>query len=218
VHQVLFAAGRGCKTVELNCAAAGVVLADKGRVPVNAHYQTNVPHVYAVGDVIGFPALASTSAEQARIAACHMFDNTFKTELAPILPTGIYTIPEVSSAGRTEEELKAQNVPYIVGKASYHQVPRGKIIGDRDGFLKLLFHAEDMRLLGVHVIGETASEVLHIGLMALMQNAGAELFLRVCFNYPTLGELYKHATHDAMIRKWRRNRGPSPVQPSPQPL
>jgi NAD(P) transhydrogenase len=198
---VLICAGRASCTEELNLTAAGLAPTDKGRLAVNAHYQTAVPHIYAIGDVIGFPALASTSAEQGRVAACHICGSTIKTELAPILPTGIYTIPEVSSAGETETALREQGIDYVVGRAEYAQTPRGKIIGERTGFLKLLFRRSDLKLLGVHVIGEQAAELVHIGLLALMSEAGGELFLRTCFNYPTLGELYKLATHDALLRR-----------------
>ncbi len=200
---VLVCAGRYCKTPDLNPVAAGLTLADKGRVPVDRFYRTNVPHIYAVGDVIGFPALASTSGEQGRAAARHAFDPTHRADVAAVLPTGIYTIPEASAAGQTEAEVRKAGTAYLVGRAEYGQCPRGKIIGERDGFLKLIFRADDLRLLGVHVLGEMASEVVHIGVLALMQQAGADLFLRTCFNYPTLGELYKYATHDALQKKHR---------------
>jgi NAD(P) transhydrogenase len=203
VDHALICAGRMCRTPELKLDRAGVVLADKGRLPVNANFQTNVPHIYAVGDVIGFPALASTSAEQGRAAANHMFDPTCESCTSPILPTGIYTIPELSSVGATEEELTKKNIDYVVGRARYTDVPRGKIIGDQNGFLKLLFDRYSRKLLGVHVIGENASEVVHIGVMALMTGSGVDLFLRTCFNYPTLGELYKHATLNAVYTTFR---------------
>ncbi|QEL13740.1 Si-specific NAD(P)(+) transhydrogenase [Limnoglobus roseus] len=194
VHHVLFCAGRMCRTPDLKPELAGVQLAEKNRVPVNEHFQTNVPHIYAVGDVIGFPALASTSAEQGRAAAIHMFDNRHpEYAVAQVLPAGIYTIPELSCAGATEDELKAKGVEYAVGRAEYAEVARGKIIGDGSGFLKLLFDKQTRKLLGVHVIGEHATEVVHIGVMAMMTEAGVDLFLRTCFNYPTLGELYKLA-------------------------
>lgn len=200
---VLAAAGRQSNTASLNLAAAGITPGKRGLLEVNAHYQTSVPHIYAAGDVIGFPALASTSMEQARLAMVHAFDLKYKTEVAPILPYGIYTIPEVSMAGETEDSLKSKAIAYVAGRASYGQNARGEIIGDMDGMLKLLFGRDDMKLLGVHVIGESASEVVHIGLTALMVGAGAELFIRTCYNYPTLGELYKYATYDAMGRKQR---------------
>jgi NAD(P) transhydrogenase len=198
VDTLLAAAGRSGNTAGMNLEAIGVTPGSRGQLDVNAHYQTSVPHVYAAGDVIGFPALASTSMEQARVAMVHAFDLKYKSAVAPILPYGIYTIPECSVAGETEESLQKQKIPYIVGRARYEHNPRGQIIGDRDGFLKLLFREEDMRLLGVSVIGEQATELVHIGLVALLQEATAELFIQTCFNYPTLSELYKYATYDAL--------------------
>jgi NAD(P) transhydrogenase len=198
VDTLLAAAGRSGNTAGMNLEAIGVTPGSRGQLDVNAHYQTSVPHVYAAGDVIGFPALASTSMEQARVAMVHAFDLKYKSAVAPILPYGIYTIPECSVAGETEESLQKQKIPYVVGRARYEHNPRGQIIGDRDGFLKLLFREEDMRLLGVSVIGEQATELVHIGLVALLQEATAELFIQTCFNYPTLSELYKYATYDAL--------------------
>jgi NAD(P) transhydrogenase len=198
VDTLLAAAGRSGNTAGMNLETIGVTPGSRGQLDVNAHYQTSVPHVYAAGDVIGFPALASTSMEQARVAMVHAFDLKYKTAVAPILPYGIYTIPECSVAGETEESLEKQKIPYVVGRARYEHNPRGQIIGDRDGFLKLLFREEDMRLLGVSVIGEQATELVHIGLVALLQEATAELFIQTCFNYPTLSELYKYATYDAL--------------------
>ncbi|MGL4419277.1 MAG: FAD-dependent oxidoreductase, partial [Gemmataceae bacterium] len=181
----------------LNPAAAGLELASKGRFVVDKLYRTNVPHIYAVGDVIGFPALASTSAEQGRQAALDAAGVV--TRGAPaILPTGIYTIPEVSSAGATEAELQKAGRKYIVGRARYSQTPRGQIIGDRDGFLKLLFDAETHELIGIHVLGELATELLHVGLVVMTVGGGADVLTRTCFNYPTLGELYQQATLDAL--------------------
>lgn len=198
VDAVLVAAGRISNTGKLNLQAAGVDAGERGLLKVNEHYQTNVPHIYAAGDVIGFPALASTSMEQARLAMVHAFQLGYKKEVSPILPYGIYTIPEVSMAGETEESLRAKKIEYIVGKASYGNNARGEIIGDFDSFLKLLFQRSDMKLLGVHVIGEQATELVHIGLAAMLAGATSDLFIRACFNYPTLGDLYKYATYDAM--------------------
>ncbi len=200
----LICAGRMCRTTELKLELAGVPTGHKGRIDVNSNFQTRVPHIYAVGDVIGFPALASTSAEQGRAAVSHRYDCEFGIDtVASVLPSGIYTIPEMSSAGDTEEELKKKNIDYVVGRARYSDVPRGKIIGDQHGFLKLLFDRQSHQLLGVHIIGELATEIVHIGVMTLMVKGGAELLLRTCFNYPTLGELYKHATLDAVNTVWR---------------
>jgi NAD(P) transhydrogenase len=198
---LLVAAGRSGNTDKLNLAAAGLTAAKRGVIEVNAHYQSAVPHIYAVGDVIGFPALAATSMEQARVAMVHAFDLKYKTRVAAILPYGIYTIPEVSMAGETEDALTKKSVPYVAGIAHYEANARGQIIGAKNGFLKLLFATDTMKLLGVHAIGEQASELVHIGLVALHAGAGADLFIETCFNYPTLGELYKYATYDALGRR-----------------
>jgi NAD(P) transhydrogenase len=201
VDAVLVAAGRRCCTEKLNLPAAGVNIGERGVLPVDSQYRTNVPHIYAVGDVIGFPALASTSMEQGRRAARHAVNLAGDLRLSPLLPNGIYTIPEVSMVGETEESLKKQGVEYVVGRADYQGNARGRIIGDLDGFLKLLFRRQDMRLLGVHIIGEQATEVVHVGLMAMLMDCTAEVFVEACFNMPTLGGLYKSATTDALLRK-----------------
>jgi NAD(P) transhydrogenase len=198
---ILVSAGRGGNTKGLGLEGIGLEVDPRGRVKVNAHYQTNVPHVYAAGDVIGSPALASTSMEQARVAMVHAFDLKYKDVVAPILPYGIYTIPECSMAGETEEGLKKAGVNYIAGKATYDSNARGHIIGDAVGFLKLLFRFDDMKLLGVHVIGEQATELVHVGLTALLMNADSDLFINSCYNYPTLSDLYKYATYDALGRR-----------------
>lgn len=197
---VLVASGRCSNTDSLNLAAAGLVAGKRGLVPVNEWYQTTVPHIYAAGDAVGPPALAATGMEQARIAVCHAFSLLAKTTTS-ILPTGIYTIPEASMAGLTEEAVKESGVPYVVGHAFYRDNPRGRMMGDQDGFLKLIFRREDLRLLGVHVVGEQATELVHIGLMALQCAGTADLFNQVCFNYPTLGDLYKYAAYEAMISR-----------------
>ena len=195
---VLVAAGRVANTAHLNLDAAGLKADDRGRIGVNEHYQTAVKHIYAAGDVVGFPALASTSMEQARLAMVDAFDLKYKKSAAPVLPLGVFTIPEVSAAGETENSLRTKGIPYIVGRAFYDANARGKIIGDREGLLKLLFREHDMKLLGVSVVGEGATELVHIGVMALMLEADHNLFIETCFNYPTLGQLYKYATYDAM--------------------
>jgi NAD(P) transhydrogenase len=197
---VLVCAGRVKNTEELNLAAAGIATGDRGVICVDKNYRTNVPHIYAAGDVIGAPALAATGMEQARIAVSHALDFQMKSDLAPLLPSGIYTIPEVSMVGETEESLNSKGIPYVVGRAPYANNVRGKIIGDQTGLLKLLFHAGDMKLLGVHVIGELATEVVHIGLMAMLSDGTVDVFSRACFNYPTLGDLYKYAAYDAIMR------------------
>lgn len=201
VDHVLVCAGRTSAAAALRPELAGFGLTPRGLIPVDEHFRTTVPHIYAVGDVIGFPALASTSAEQGRVAACHACGSNAKQALAKFLPAGIYTIPEVSAVGMTEPEVKDKGIPYIVGRAHYQQNPRGKIIGEKTGFLKLIFSRDELKLLGVHVIGEQASELVHIGLVAMMTGGDANLFLSTCFNYPTLGDLYKLATHDAILQR-----------------
>jgi NAD(P) transhydrogenase len=195
---VLVAAGRVGNVGGLNLEAAGVNANDDGIIEVNEYFQTPQPHIYAAGDVIGFPALASTSMEQARLAMVHAFDLKYKKSVARVLPLAIYTIPEVATAGETEMSLLAAGQEYIAGRAYYDRNARGKIIGDREGMLKLLFRPSDMKLLGVSVVGEMASEIVHVGLIALMVDADNDLFIETCFNYPTLGQLYKYATYDAM--------------------
>jgi NAD(P) transhydrogenase len=199
VDAVLVAAGRKSNTEKLNLAAAGVAVGERGLIPVDDHFRTNVAHIYAAGDVIGFPALASTSMEQARRAVHNALGLEARAGISHLLPNGIYTIPEVSMVGETEESLKKQGVDYVVGRANYRHNARGRIIGDLDGFLKLLFRREDMKLLGVHIIGEQATEIVHIGLMALLAGSTADVFIEACFNTPTLGALYKSATIDASL-------------------
>ena len=199
---VLVCAGRSSNTASLNSSAAGLTLGKRGLIQVGPNYQsTETSHIYAAGDVIGAPALAATGIEQARIAVCHAFDEPRSHGLSRLLPTGIYTIPEASFVGDTQESLIEKQIPYVVGRCKYSEIPRGDIIGDNVGFLKLLFHRDDMRLLGVHVMGEQATEVVHLGLLAMMMNATADLFQQTCFNYPTLGDLYKYATYDAIFKR-----------------
>jgi NAD(P) transhydrogenase len=195
----LYSVGRTGATGALNLEASGVSTDDRGRLGVNEHYQTSVPHVYAVGDVIGFPSLASTSMEQGRIAACHAFGVEARSVPA-LFPYGIYAIPEISMVGRTEEELTDAGVPYEVGKAHYREIARGQIIGDSTGLLKLIFHLETHALLGVHIIGEGASELVHIGQAVLSFNGPIEYFVNTVFNYPTLAECYKTAAFDGINR------------------
>jgi NAD(P) transhydrogenase len=201
VNDVLVAAGRQSNTADLNLGAAGLTPGKRGLITADSMGRTDVRHIFAAGDVVGAPALAATGMEQARLAVCAAFEIRQKESAAPILPTGIYTIPEASMSGETEEALKEKNIPYVVGRARYADNPRGQIIGDEHGLLKLIFRREDMRLLGVHVVGEQATEVVHIGLIAMVAGVGASVFNRVCFNYPTLGELYKMATYEAILRR-----------------
>jgi NAD(P) transhydrogenase len=198
VDAVLVAAGRKSNVAGLNLGAAGVAAGERGVIAVDDFYRTNVLHICAAGDVIGFPALASTSMEQARRAVRHALGVDLTARASGMLPTGVYTIPEVSMVGETEESLERSGVGYIVGRAKYASSARGRIIGDSDGFLKLLFRRDDLKLLGVHAIGEQATELIHVGLMALLTGSGAEVFDEACFNIPTLGSLYKVAALDAM--------------------
>jgi NAD(P) transhydrogenase len=215
---ILVAAGRSGNTATLNLPAAGLAIGKRGCIDVNDRYQTAVPHIYAAGDVIGFPALAATSMEQARVAMVHAFDLKYKTRIASLLPYGIYTIPECSMAGETEDALAKKGVAFVAGTATYAANARGQIIGAKDGFLKLLFAADTMKLLGVHAIGEQASELVHIGLVALHAGATADLFIETCFNYPTLGELYKYATYDALGRRAKqRGESHAPLDPAAPP-
>jgi NAD(P) transhydrogenase len=201
---VLVAAGRQAATARLNLEAAGLTAGKRGQLEVDGAYRTKVPHIYAVGDVIGFPALASTAMEQARLAVVDAFQLNYKTRLAGVLPYGIFTIPEVSMAGETEESLREKGMDYVVGRAHFRDNARGRIIGEEHGMVKLLFAREDMMLLGVHVLGETATELVHQGLLALLAGAKADLFINACFNYPTLSEAYKYATYDALGARNRR--------------
>ena len=197
VDAVLVAAGRKSNVETLNLPVTGVNTGERGLIPVDDQFRTNVPHIFAAGDVIGFPALASTSMEQARRAVSHAFGLKIGM-LSPLLPNGIYTIPEVSMVGETEESLKKKGIDYVVGRASYGDNARGRIIGDKDGFLKLLFRRGNMKLAGVHVIGELATEIVHIGMMAMLTSSSAEVFVEACFNVPTLSALYKNAALQAI--------------------
>jgi NAD(P) transhydrogenase len=204
---VLVAAGRSSNTGALNLSAAGLTPGPRGLLTVDACFRTPVPHIYAAGDVIGFPALASTSAKQARVAMCHAFHPGYRTEPIALLPSGIYTIPEVAMVGASEEDLKVQGIDYIVGRARYADSARREIIRDSTGFLKLLFRRVNMILLGVHVIGEQATELVHIGLVGMLTGGTADLFSHACFNFPTLGDLYRDATDHALCQ---RNMGEMP--------
>ncbi|MGA8594997.1 MAG: Si-specific NAD(P)(+) transhydrogenase [Bryobacteraceae bacterium] len=200
VDAVLVAAGRRSNTESLNLAAAGVTANERGLIRVDEHFRTEVPHIYAAGDVVGFPALASTSMQQGRLAMKHAFGSDVSSAAFRLLPTGVYTIPEVGMVGDTEESLKQKGINYIVGLGPYQANARGRIVGDDGGFLKLLFQQQGMKLLGVHAMGERATELVHLGLVAMLTNSTAELFSEMCFNMPTLGELYKLASLDAISR------------------
>lgn len=195
-ESVLYAAGRIGATDGLNLSAVGLTAGTRGHLTVDAKFRTEVPHIFAAGDVIGYPSLASTSASQGRHVACHAFG----VEVAPVsehFPVGIYAIPEVSMMGPPEHDLTGKRIPYETGVARYREVARGQILGDDSGLVKLLFHREDRRLLGVHAIGTGATELIHIGQAVLDLGGGLDYFLRTVFNYPTLAECYKVAALDA---------------------
>lgn len=202
--KVLYAAGRNSNTADLNLDAAGVVTGKRGVIPVDERYRTNVPNVYAAGDVIGFPSLASTSMEQARVAMVHAFDLKYKTAVATLLPYGIYTIPEVATAGLTEEECGERGINYEVGRAYFRNNARGQIIGDTEGMIKIIFDVDTLKMYGVHVVGENASELLHVGLMVMHLGGTINSFINTVFNYPTLGDAYKYAAYDGLGNLERR--------------
>jgi NAD(P) transhydrogenase len=194
---LLYTIGRQANSDHLNLDAAGLGSDGRGKVPVNQNFQTAVPHIYAAGDVIGFPALASTSMEQGRLASCHMFG---KPGVMPpnLIPYGIYTIPEISMVGPTEEQLTQQRIPYEVGLARYAELAKGQMLGDEQGLLKLLFDPDSLKLLGVHAIGDRAAEIIHIGQVVLTMGGTIEYFRDTVFNYPTLAEAYKVAALDGL--------------------
>lgn len=196
-NMALFASGRQSNTDQLGLDAAGLTPDDRGRLEVDEHYRTAVEHIYAAGDVIGFPALASTSMEQGRHASAHAFQYDIKQTRQDTFPFGIYAVPEMSVVGRTEEELREANVPYESGTARFRETSRGQILGLREGLLKLLVHLETRELLGVHIVGEGATELIHIGQAVLAHGGNLDFFVDAVFNYPTLAETYKIAALDA---------------------
>ncbi|HEX6269304.1 MAG TPA: Si-specific NAD(P)(+) transhydrogenase [Anaerolineales bacterium] len=200
----LVAAGRESNVEELGLEKVGVKLGDRGLILVDENYRTNIPNIYAAGDVIGFPALASTSMEQARAAVVHAFDLEYKEKLAPFLPLAVYAIPEFSSVGLTEDECKAQDIPYLVGRAYYEDNARGQIIGDLCGMIKLVFSPVDKKVLGAHIIGEQASELIHIASHVMLANGTIDTFIDAVYNYPTLSDSYQYAAYDGLANhaKW----------------
>jgi NAD(P) transhydrogenase len=196
---LLYAVGRQGNVDELNLEAAGLTADARGRIAVNEFYQTKQPNIYAVGDVIGFPSLASVSMEQGRIAVAHAFGIPVSSN-PNYFPFGIYTIPEISFIGKTEEQLTEEDVPYEVGVAYYREIARGQIRGDTTGRLKLIFHRETRQVLGVHIIGEGAAELVHIGQAVMALNGNLDYFIDTVFNYPTLAECYKAAAFNGINR------------------
>ena len=197
---LLYAVGRQGNVDELNLSAIGVESDERGRIPVDKDYRTKAPNVFAVGDVIGFPSLASVSMEQGRVAAARAFGDESILSNPSFYPYGIWTIPEISFLGKTEEQLTEEDVPYEVGVAYYREIARGQIRGDTTGRLKLIFHRENKSILGVHIIGEGASELLHVGQAVMALGGNIDYFVDTVFNYPTLAEAYKVAAFNGLNR------------------
>lgn len=194
---LLYAVGRQANSDQLNLEAVGLVPDGRGKLLVDESFRTSIPHIYAAGDVIGFPALASTSMEQGRLASCHIFG--VAGNIPPnLVPYGVYTIPEISMVGATEEQLTRDKVPYEIGISRYAELAKGQMLGDEQGFLKLIFDPNNLKLLGVHIIGERAAEIVHIGQAVLAMGGTIDYFRDAVFNYPTLAEAYKVAALDGL--------------------
>lgn len=198
VDMFLFAAGRNGNIRELNCEKIGLKTGERETIPVDSTYRTNIPHIYAVGDVIGFPALASTSMDQGRVAVGHIFKTMDLEHLPSFFPYGIYTIPEVSTVGLNEEEIKQKGTPYCVGRAKYVNTARGEIMGAKTGFMKIIFDREQLHILGVHIIGHMATEIIHFGLLLVEDKKTVYDVIGTVFNFPTLHDLYKNAAYDGL--------------------
>ncbi|HEX4516443.1 MAG TPA: Si-specific NAD(P)(+) transhydrogenase [Polyangiaceae bacterium] len=196
--KLLVASGRSGNTKGLGLDALGVGVDKRGYVQVDENFKTKVDSIYAAGDVIGFPALASTSMDQARVAVCHAFGFTYKKQVSHLLPYGVYTIPEVSCVGFSEEQAREQKLEYVVGRALYVDNARGKIVGDKEGAIKLLFDRGSRKLLGAHCIGDKASELVHIGQAVIALGGTVDTLIDMVFNYPTLAEMFKYAAYDAL--------------------
>ncbi len=205
---VLWSLGRVGNTDDIGLDSVGLTADSRGLLKVDSGYRTAVPWIFAAGDVIGFPALASTSLEQGRIAACTMFGIPYRQKLAETVPLGIYTIPCVAAVGLTEDEAKKKGIDVVVGRARYRNNPRGRMLGDDQGLCKMIFDASDGRLIGTSIVGEDATEQIHVAQAVIAMNGGIEFFIEMCFNYPSLGELFKYASLDARetlaIRNGRR--------------
>lgn len=210
VDGALYASGRQGNVAGLGLEALGIKVEKRGLIVVNEKYQTTVPHIYAAGDVIGFPALASTSMEQARVAMAHAFNLSYKEHVSSVLPLAVYTVPEIALVGLTEEACKEKNIPYLVGRTYSENNARGQIIGD-NGMLKLIFSPEDKKLLGAHHIGELASELVHIGSQVISANGTIDEFIQSVYNYPTLSDMYKYAAYDGLgnLEKWQAQAQPA---------
>jgi NAD(P) transhydrogenase len=201
---VLYSIGREGTTQGLGLEDAGVRTNSRGFVLVDERYCTTVPSVYAAGDVVGFPALASTSMEQARVAMCDAFDLKYKERVSPVLPYGVWTVPEIAMVGETEASAREKGLSFEVGKSSYRMNPRGQIIGDLDGFVKLVFRREDQALLGCSILGEGACEMIHVAAAVMSFGGSIDYFIQAVFNYPTLSDAYKYAAYDGLQRLAKR--------------
>lgn len=212
-ERVLYAAGRSGNVQGLGLEHVGIVVNKRGLLTVNDHFQTSVPHVYAVGDIIGFPALASTGMDQGRVAVCHAFSFSYKQGLGRHLPYGVYTIPECGMVGATEQELEAAGTPYETGRAMYAENARAQLVGAKEGLLKLVFDPTTRKVLGVHVVGERASELVHTGMTVMQLGGTIDTFIDAVYNYPTLSELFKYAAYHGLARLARRNAFESAATP-----
>ena len=198
VDMFLYAAGRNGGTNFLKCENAGIKVGKRELLEVDSQYRTSVPHIFAVGDVIGFPALASTSMDQGRVAVAHMFETGDLDQLGKVIPYGVYTVPEVSCVGKSEEDAKKEGLTYCTGIARYRDMPRGKIMGATEGFLKLVFTRDDFVIRGVHIIGPLASEIIHYGVTLIENEKTLLQVIAAVFNFPTLHDLYKYAGYDGL--------------------
>jgi NAD(P) transhydrogenase len=202
--RLLAAAGRAGNTEGLGLETVGVTFDERRRIVVDKAYRTSVPNIFAAGDVIGWPSLASTAMEQGRIAMCHAFGFAYKKEMPAMFPYGLYTIPEVSMVGETEDDARKRGIDVEVGKAYYRDNARGQIVNDQEGLLKLVFDASNKRLLGVHVLGERSTELVHLGQAVINYGGSIDYFIDCVFNYPTLSEVYKYAAYDGLGRLAKR--------------
>lgn len=212
----LIALGRNGQIEGLGLTEAGVALTPRGLIEVNDKFQTSVPNIYAAGDVIGFPSLASVAMEQGRVAMVHAFNLLYKEHISPVMPLTVYTVPEISMVGLSESDCQAQFIPHLVGRAYYGHNPRGQIIGDTHGMLKLVFAPDDKRLLGVHLIGELASELVHIGAHVMAAHGTIDAFIQAVYNYPTLSDAYKYAAYDGLgnLNRWLQAQAGAPSTPA----
>jgi NAD(P) transhydrogenase len=202
---VLVCTGRIGNSSGLGLDALGVKCNDRGFIKVDAQYRTAVPNIYAAGDVIGFPTVASVSMEQARVAICHAFELKYKRAVASVLPYGVWTIPEIATVGESEESLIARGVAFETGRGTFRLNARGQILGDTDGFVKLLFQPEDQRLLGVTIVGDSACELIHVGMTVIAFGGTIDYFIQAAFNFPSLADAYKYAAYDGLQRLQRRH-------------